>query len=101
MTGHDGESVEVRRNENDEPVQFVWQNRLYIVRSVLAHWVETTPWWSSPTTTGVPADIGEREYWRVEAMAGAAETAGVYELRFDWSVGQWSVRRTDVEEGGT
>jgi hypothetical protein len=49
----------------------------------------------------VPADIGEREFWRVEAIAGAAETVGTYELRFDWSVGQWSVRRTDVADDDT
>ena len=30
------------------PAQVLWRERLYLVREVLAHWVETTPWWQSP-----------------------------------------------------
>ena len=101
VTRDDGEPVEVRRDENDEPIQFVWHDRLYLVRGVLAHWVESPPWWSSPTTSGMPADIGEREFWRVHAVAGTSETEGIYELCFDWSAGRWSVRRADPEEGAT
>jgi hypothetical protein len=73
----------------DGPQQFLWRGRLWKVRAVLAHWVETGPWWQS---TGARAVIGsedvaaetseqgrvpqrvllgdlltERELWRVEA----------------------------------
>src|SRR4051794_4222266 len=67
------------------PQQFLWRGRLWKVRAVLAHWVETSPWWQS---TGARAVVGseeavaettqrqripvgdllsERELWRVEA----------------------------------
>ena len=74
------------------PQQFLWRGRLWKVRAVLAHWVETSPWWQS---TGARAVIGsedggidrvpegappsrpslgdlltERELWRVEAGRG-------------------------------
>jgi hypothetical protein len=87
--------VEVRRGPLDArgaegPQQFLWRGRLWKVRAVLAHWVETTPWWQSAgaravigsedavaeTAVGETADRGrvplgdlltERELWRVEA----------------------------------
>ncbi len=79
------------------PEQFLWRGRLWQVRSVIAHWVETGPWWQS---AGVRAMLGsderepvpppgadpgeeraprpllgqdllvERELWRVEAGRG-------------------------------
>src|SRR5687768_2913482 len=68
------------------PAQFLWHGRLWKVRAVLAHWVETGPWWSSPGVRAVigseggvsveepeavPRPLGdlitERELWRVEA----------------------------------
>jgi hypothetical protein len=95
------------------PEQFLWRGRLWKVRAVLAHWVETTPWWQS---SGVQAVIGtdepatpdatdargargadllvERELWRVAAGRGAgsaAEGAGVFDLSFDWSDGCWQL----------
>ncbi|MBB6626360.1 hypothetical protein H5V45_03400 [Nocardioides sp. KIGAM211] len=99
------------------PEQFLWRGRLWKVRAVLAHWVETTPWWQSadaravigsdePATgpgagcgTGTavrvasPDLVGERELWRVEAGRGAAvegdDRGGVFDLSFDWSDGHW------------
>ena len=90
------------------PAQFVWRGRLYLVRDVLAHWVELGTWWTLPRRATVPqgagsgagvgagaapadderparsvaADVGavEREVWRVEAAAGRSATAGVYDL---------------------
>ena len=61
--------VEVRRGPIDQrlldgpsaqgategPQQFLWRGRLWKVRAVLAHWVETGPWWQS---TGARAVIG-------------------------------------------
>src|SRR3954465_1694855 len=29
------------------PEQFLWRGRLWKVRAVVAHWVETGPWWQS------------------------------------------------------
>jgi hypothetical protein len=81
------------------PAQFLWRGRLWKVRSVLAHWVETGPWWSSPGVRAVigsdeeqasgdgPGDgqagprplgdlITERELWRVEAGRGRAVDVG-------------------------
>ncbi|WP_205474653.1 DUF6504 family protein [Nocardioides sp. SYSU D00038] len=85
--------VEVRRGwvaGVEAPEQFLWRGRLWKVRAVLAHWVETGPWWESsgardvigsaepPAATRVeqqgPVSLGElvseRELWRVEAGRG-------------------------------
>src|SRR4051794_41394371 len=40
------------------PQQFLWRGRLWKVRAVLAHWVETSPWWQS---TGARAVVGSEE----------------------------------------
>src|SRR5512139_337908 len=116
--------VEVRQGPLDEearglgaqgaaegPQQFLWRGRLWKVRAVLAHWVETGPWWSSPGVRAVigsegvaepeagPLPLGdlitERELWRVEAGRGRAvgavgvvgpdgepDTGGVFDLAF-------------------
>jgi Family of unknown function (DUF6504) len=55
--------VEVRRGmvngpggaAQEGPEQFLWRGRLWKVRDVVAHWVETGPWWQSP---GVHAVLG-------------------------------------------
>ncbi len=77
------------------PEQFLWRGRLWKVRAVLAHWVETGPWWQAAGVRAVigsdeptvhpdqrpdqqpdqrPAPVGdllvERELWRVEAGRG-------------------------------
>jgi hypothetical protein len=100
------------------PQQFLWRGRLWKVRAVLAHWVETGPWWQS---TGARAAIGtedaasettdsadrariplgdlltERELWRVEAgrgqltYDGEPDGGGVFDLAFDWSDGRWTL----------
>jgi Domain of unknown function (DUF6504) len=80
------------------PEQFLWRGRLWKVRAVIAHWVETGPWWQSggaravigsdepaPTASG-PAPgstrtggadlLGERELWRVEAGRGPGRPVG-------------------------
>jgi hypothetical protein len=101
------------------PEQFLWRGRLWQVRAVLAHWVETGPWWQS---RGVRAVIGtdepepvervdrvdrvtggsaegrpaadllvERELWRVEAGRGRDAGGGVFDLSFDWNAGSWQL----------
>ena len=93
------------------PEQFLWRGRLWKVRAVLAHWVETGPWWQSPGVravigtdepveagTGVvetgPGGVGllaERELWRVEAGRGADDVGGVFDLSFSWDDGHWQL----------
>ena len=108
--------VDVRRRD-DEPEQFVWRGRLYLVRNVLAHWVESGRWWRTAAAEGVySADIsggtgdspdagggvlpttavddGEREIWRVEAASGRHAGTGIYDLCFHWSTGAWTLLRT-------
>lgn len=108
--------VEVRRGMVDSsgvqvegPEQFLWRGRLWKVCDVLAHWVETGPWWQS---SGVHAVLGaddsgsapaagaahhdllaEREVWRVEAARGIAGRHGVFDLVFDWTQGSWALTR--------
>lgn len=106
--------VEVRRGEAEDPDQFLWRGRLWKVRAVVAHWVETGPWWqASVDQDGADRDaascapasdpVAERELWRVEAGRGAPspraadasdseqETYGVFDLSFDWTDGRWQL----------
>ncbi len=83
------EQIEVQRRD-DEPAQFLWRDRLYLVQAVLAHWMESGPWWRQ---VPVRATEREREVWRVEAGTGATAPIGVFDLAFDWSDGHWSVIR--------
>lgn len=94
--------VEVRRGETEGPDQFLWRGRLWKVRAVLAHWVETAPWWQSASEAvndsgsqdaapAVNTDLlVERELWRVEAGRGIS-TSGVFDLSFNWSDGRWQL----------
>src|SRR5690606_26884715 len=75
--------VEVRRgvvpgSDVEGPAQFLWRGRLWKVRAVVAHWMETAPWWQSagaravvgtddPVRSGGVATaelLVEREVWR-------------------------------------
>jgi hypothetical protein len=97
--------VEVRRGETEGPDQFLWRGRLWKVREILAHWVETGPWWQSAGVRAVvgsdePTDPGpgrvatdllvEREMWRVEAGRGSGRD-GVFDLSFSWTDGCWQL----------
>jgi Family of unknown function (DUF6504) len=131
------EEIDVRRGlvaGQEAPAQFLWRHRLWVVRDIISHWVETGAWWDQPgvsalfgraggaTDAGTSADgggggalepgravaerpsgggadggvgsarcsdlLGERELWRVEAVRGQ-QGAGVFDLAFDWSLGQW------------
>lgn len=82
------ESVLVDHRDNT-PIAFVRRHRGYVVRSVLAHWWETGPWWEAePGNTGVQDD--ERELWRVEAIAPGRSPV-VVELAHFWSTGRWAL----------
>jgi hypothetical protein len=105
----------VDQGATEGPQQFLWRGRLWKVRAVLAHWVETGPWWQA---TGARAVIGseeaaaetetrgrihigdlltERELWRVEAGRGRVtpegepDGGGVFDLAFDWADGRWTL----------
>jgi uncharacterized protein DUF6504 len=116
------DQVEVRKGADEDPDQFLWRGRLWQVREVVAHWVETGAWWTRPPsrtedgaeggteggTGGVVVDtdlLREREVWRVAAARGrvaahqsgrAAEHDpgfGVFDLVFSWSEGSWQLVR--------
>jgi hypothetical protein len=93
-----GDPIEVWTRDG-EPSQFVWRDRLYVVRRVSDHWVVAREWWKTSET-----DPGERRFWRVEADAGEPDiterggespmgTPGTYELRFDTASGGWLMIR--------
>lgn len=84
------------------PAFFVWRDRLYVVRAVLAHWYERRVWWREAAACallglradqqvradrqipgGRATDRSEREVWRVEASAGRSSPIGVYDLARD------------------
>ena len=74
--------VEVRRGmvpgpggSQEGPEQFLWRGRLWKVSDVVAHWVETGPWWQS---SGVHAVLGAEETGSAgqEPPAGQALPAG-------------------------
>ncbi|MDN5724482.1 MAG: DUF6504 family protein [Propionibacteriales bacterium] len=91
------EPIDVRGS--DEPAQFLWRNRLWVVRSVQQRWTETGDWWDGPQAQAVRGSgdalgqealgdealgatdlLGEEEVWRVVAAAGRHGREGVYEL---------------------
>src|SRR3954470_9404870 len=52
MSRRHADVVEVRRRD-DVPEQFLWRNRLYQVREVLGHWVESGAWWRSAPSSAM------------------------------------------------
>jgi hypothetical protein len=107
MSRRYGDPIEVRSGSG--PEQFLWRGRLYVVRSVLAHWIEVGPWWHFASvldleragTDRIPegtqprsaAESAEREVWRVEATSGRAIAPGIYDLCRDGAV-DWCLVRT-------
>ena len=113
------------------PQQFLWRGRLWKVRAVVAHWVETAPWWQTGGVRSVigtedaaaevtergPTPLGdlliERELWRVDAgrprppatepgdEPSAAAVTGVFDLSFDWADGRWTLVGCTVSPGFT
>jgi hypothetical protein len=96
--------VDVRKGADEDPDQFLWRGRLWQVREVVAHWVETGAWWvrRSPENTPDGDLLREREVWRVAAARGRVAAAslegadpgfGVFDLVFSWSEGSWRLAR--------
>ena len=46
------DAVEVRRRD-DEPAEFLWRGRLYVVREVLARWTESGGWWRASAVSAL------------------------------------------------
>jgi hypothetical protein len=89
---HYVEPVEVRRGrvgDVEGPAQFLWRDRLYLVRDVLGFWVESTTWWRDGGQ-----GAGEREVWRVEAGRGRHQHRLVADLALDPTEGRWVLLRT-------
>ncbi|HYN66791.1 MAG TPA: DUF6504 family protein [Ornithinibacter sp.] len=59
------------------PGQFLWRGRLYIVGTVLAHWIEVGAWWRVRDSDGLPVatHAASRQMWRVEARTGPRRVA--------------------------
>ena len=113
MTRLHTDQVEVHRRD-DEPDQFLWKGRLYVVREVLARWTEAGGWWRGSSLRALTAgdhapehsvhtgihtgiDDGERDWWRVEAgsgrPSGSSAGTGVYDLCLNSARGTWSLAR--------
>ncbi len=86
-----GEPVDVWVRDGT-PARVAWRGKLYAVAVVLDHWVISREWWKQQNPDlGTPA---EREFWRVDASAGAGAHTGTYELRHDLATGQWMLARS-------
>ncbi len=94
--------ITVRRSEGQlqageppaGPTQFLWRGRLYVVRAVIGHWIESTAWWGGSRRAlegAIPPH--EHEVWRVEAQSGRSDSAGVYDLCRDVAADRWVLTR--------
>jgi hypothetical protein len=106
------DQVEVRKGPADRlvdgidegPEQFLWRGRLWQVREVIAHWMETGAWWickeAMVASGGRLGREPHREVWRVAAARGRAVAAvddpgfGVFDLTFDARAGRWCLAGT-------
>src|SRR3546814_13006093 len=70
--------VEVRRGmvgqgdrQVEAPEQFLWRGTLWKVREVVAHWVETGPWWQSAGARAVVGtDVAVQDRQRLSVLSG-------------------------------
>lgn len=71
----------------DVPAEFRWRGRWYVVRAVLASWVEAVPWWPGESGTRAGGQChAPRQAWRVEAAprrSARTGAPGVYDLYRD------------------
>ena len=116
---HD-EPVDVVRS-GDEPTQFLLDGRLFLIRTLLAHWTEPGGWrWSAPRPSdrpvqpghavragsvagagglpvvdSVPVDVADREVWRVTAAAGRHAQLDVFDLSCQHGQPRWTASRVE------
>lgn len=107
MTRRYGDLIEVRSGPGDrgEPAGFRSRGRSYVVRTVLARWVEVGPWWAVSASGQVghgpasPLPVVARTVWRVEAVTarGRAGPTSVHDLVQESAAGhptRWWLART-------
>ena len=105
--------VEVRKGADEDPDQFLWRGRLWQVREVVAHWVETGAWWTRRPAADQRArrpagGSRHRPAARARGVAGGRGPGkgrclrsspehdpgfGVFDLVFSWSEGSWQLVR--------
>lgn len=51
------DAVEVQRRD-DDPAQFLWHGRLYVVQEVLARWTESGGWWRTAAVQALSSGAG-------------------------------------------
>lgn len=101
--------------EPSPPDQFLWRERLFVVREVLGRWRERTAWWAGSVGRGVHGDgvepgshepgshepgsadgtgalrsrwdAADRWVWRVEASSGGSGVAGTYDISCEGPAG--------------
>lgn len=82
------DAVEVQRRD-DEPAQFLWRGRLYVVREVLARWTESGGWWRSSAVQSLTAGDAAR------VPAAPLETAPIPSSA-KWAQRAWGEPAPDV-----
>lgn len=85
MTGHPGE-IEVFAL-GDEPVEFTWHGRRYLIHAILSRWCEAGGWWHQAGDGEYRPDDQARSSWRVEAAPEGA--LGIFDLEHDDLSGRW------------
>jgi len=93
------------------PVQFLWRGRLYLVREVLAHWVELGTWWTArsprtsvaapaPAPAATAAASGFPVAWLVDA-GGAEQPVPARSVAADVGAVEREVWRVEAASGRT
>lgn len=72
------DAVEVQRYA-DDPAQFLWRGRLYLVREVLSRWTESGGWWRA---AGVRALSSGEALSSVETLSSAKTSSSVKPASF-------------------
>jgi hypothetical protein len=110
MTRHYDEPVQVERGwlqtptGGEGPTHLLWRGRLYRVRDVLGHWVETGAWWRSQTIRALhdgaaPLSEGKRAGSSVAVVDTASDTAFDTMLDTGWEAAERQVWRVEAQAG--
>lgn len=69
--------VQVRTTASGAPQRVRWRRRWHAVHTVVAHWVEISPWWSTPVF-----GVQQQHLWRV-VLSADIESARVERARVE------------------
>jgi hypothetical protein len=100
MTRLHADPVEVRRTDTGagpEPAQFLWRDRLYVVREVLARWTEAGGWWRVPAVRALAS--GEQLGGEPDPFAGPMEVVPIAASP-TWGQRAWGEPAPDVGAAG-